>query len=364
MATTMVMRERENRRATHVLVRGQYDKPGKVVAPGIPSCLPVLLEKAPSNRLELARWLVHPQHPLTARVIVNRMWAEFFGRGIVETVGDFGVQGSRPTHPELLDYLAEAFVRSGWDVKAMHRLIVTSATYRQASAVRPDLADRDPDNRLLARMTRRRLTAEMLRDAALHYGGLLVLEMGGPGVYPYQPEGLWKANSFRDMYTAQVFVPSEGPDLYRRSVYTFWKRTCPPPNMTVFDAPSREWCTLRRSSSNTPLQALVLLNDPVYVEAARALGQRVMRECPSDEARIERLFAIVVARPPSPKEGRVFSALLEKMRRQYRAAASDAQALRQVGDSSAGHDMPPDELAAWTILASTLLNTDEAITRN
>ena len=231
---------------------------------------------APLNRLTLAKWLVQPGHPLTSRVAVNRFWQMYFGVGLVKTQEDFGVQGEPPSHPELLDWLATEFVRTGWDVRAMQRLIVTSATYRQSSVVTPALLERDPENRLLARGPRGRLPAEMIRDTALSASGLLNDRIGGPSVLPYQPKGLWEEMAFGDGFSAQAYEQSHGRDLYRRGMYTLWKRTVPPASLATFDAPDREKCTARRVTTNTPLQALAMLNDPTYVEAARALAQRTM----------------------------------------------------------------------------------------
>ena len=230
----------------------------------------------PPTRLSLAKWLVDPAHPLTARVAVNRFWQMYFGTGIVKTQEDFGVQGEPPVHPELLDWLATEFIRTGWDTRAMQRLIVTSATYRQSSKVTAALLEKDPENRLLARASRLRLPAEMIRDTALAASGLLNGEIGGPSVFPYQPRGLWEEMAFGEGFSAQAYEQSHGKDLYRRGMYTFWKRTVPPASLATFDAPDREKCTARRALTNTPLQALVLMNDPTYVEAARAMAQRVL----------------------------------------------------------------------------------------
>ena len=257
-----------------VLMRGAYDKPGEKVQPGVPAVLPPLPAGAPNNRLGFAQWLVDPANPLTARVTVNRFWQMYFGTGLVKTVEDFGSQGEWPSHPELLDWLATEFVRTGWDVKAMQKLIVTSATYRQSSKVTPELLQRDPENRLLARGPRFRLPAEMIRDQALAVAGLLVEKLGGPSVKPYQPAGLWKELAMQDM----DYVQSKGDDLYRRSLYTFWKRTVAPPDDDDFDAAERETCVVRETRTNTPLQALDLMNDVTFVEAARVLGQRMMKE--------------------------------------------------------------------------------------
>ncbi|PYV36714.1 MAG: hypothetical protein DMG09_16520, partial [Acidobacteria bacterium] len=253
--TVMVMDEMPKPRETFVLGRGDYRNRTDKVTPGVPSVLPPLPNDAAPNRLTLARWLVDPAHPLTARVIVNRYWQMYFGVGIVKTAGDFGSQGEPPVHPELLDWLATEFIRTKWDIRGMQRLIVTSATYRQSSKVTPELVEKDPENRLLARGPRFRLPAETVRDNALALSGLLNREIGGPSVFPYQPAGLWEEMAFGDGFSAQSYKPSTGKDLYRRSMYTFWKRTVPPPSLAIFDAPDREKCTARRTLTNTPLQA-------------------------------------------------------------------------------------------------------------
>ncbi|PYV07615.1 MAG: hypothetical protein DMG07_28070, partial [Acidobacteria bacterium] len=269
--TTMVMKELDQPRETFVLARGDYRNKGEKVSPGVPAILPPLPADAPPNRLGLARWLVDPRHPLTARVAVNRFWQVFFGTGLVKTAENFGAQGEPPSHPELLDWLSTEFVRSGWDVKGLVRQIVTSATYRQSSIATAETRERDAENRLLSRGPRFRLPAEIVRDSALARSGLLNEARGGPPVFPYQPKGIWEELAFGDVFSAQAYTPSHGKELYRRSLYTFWKRTAPPPSLIAFDAPDREKCVARRAVTNTPLQALVLMNDPTYVEAARAL---------------------------------------------------------------------------------------------
>ena len=273
----MVMEEMAEPRPTHILERGVYNKPGEQVAARVPEELfGSLPEGQPVNRLGLGKWLVSGKHPLTARVIVNRYWAMFFGNGLVETIEDFGLQGAYPSHPELLDWLAMEYPKMGWDTKALIKLILTSSTYRQSSEVSPESAERDPNNRLLARMTRFRLPAEMIRDQALFTSGLLVEKIGGPSVKPYQPEGLWAELSFQaPIRTTDFYVRGSGDDLYRRSLYTFWKRSVPPPTMATFDAPSREMCVLSRPRTNTPLQALALMNDPTFVEAARVFAENI-----------------------------------------------------------------------------------------
>ena len=297
LPTVMVMQERDTVRDTFLLLRGAYDKPGDKVTPGVPAILPTLPKGEPNNRLGFARWLVDPSNPLTARVAVNRFWQMYFGAGLVKTVEDFGSQGEWPSHPELLDWLATEFVRTGWDVKAMQKLIVTSATYRQSSKATPELLQKDPENRLLARAPRFRLPAEMIRDQALAVSGLLVERIGGPSVKPYQPAGLWKELSGQD------YVQDTGEKLYRRSLYTYWKRSSPPPSQMNFDAAGREACVVRESRTNTPLQALDLMNDVTYLEASRKLAERVMKERrASPEERIDLAFRLAVARRPAPRE--------------------------------------------------------------
>ena len=362
--TTMVMQERETPRPTHILIRGQYDQKGERVEPGTPACLPPFPAGAPRNRLGLAQWLVQPDHPLTARVAVNRLWQMLFGVGIVRTSEDFGTQGERPSHPELLDWLATEFVRTGWDVKGMLRLIVTSATYRQSSQVTALHRERDPENRLLARAPRIRLAAEFLRDQALAVSGLLVRKLGGPSVKPYQPPGLWEELAFGGGYTAQKYEQDHGEALYRRSLYIFWKRTCPPPAMQAFDAPEREFCLVRRSATNTPLQALVLMNDITYVEAARKLAERILKEggaSPRDCLRFA--YRVTLAREPTEQEIRTLVRTLNRQRERYRTDRSAAEKLLSVGESPRDPAIDAAELAAWTGVASVLLNLDEFITR-
>jgi hypothetical protein len=364
--STMVMAERETPRETHVHVRGQYDKLGKLVTPGTPAALPPLPADQPANRLTLARWLVSPKHPLPARVTVNRYWQMYFGTGLVETAEDFGSQAAWPTHPELLDWLACEFVESGWDIKHIQRLILTSATYRQSSRVPREAYERDPDNRLLARGPRLRLQAEFIRDQALALSGLLNGRIGGESVFPYQPAGLWTELSMREdsaRFSAQFFVQSTGADLYRRSMYTFWKRSSPPPQLYTFDAPDRETCTVRRPRTSTPLQALILLNDPTYVEASRKLAERLMARAGSDAERVAWAFRLATARFPSVEEHTVLLRVLHEQRAHYQERPEAAQALLSNGDSPTNFTLDPVELAAWTMLSSTLLNLDETITK-
>ena len=311
------------------------------------------------DRLGLARWLVDPANPLTARVAVNRFWQMLFGTGLVKTVDDFGAQGEPPSHPELLDWLATEFVRSGWDVKAMLRLIVTSATYRQSSRVTPEALRHDPENRLLARGPRLRLPAEMIRDQALALGGLLVERTGGPSVKPYQPPGLWNELADAD------YVQDARPDLYRRSLYTFWKRTVPPPAMVAFDAPGRETCIVREVRTNTPLQALNVLNDVTYVEAARAFAERMMKEGgTTPEARVAAAFRAATARRPTARGAR--HPARRASRTSWPASAAiprAAAALIHAGESRPNPRLDPCELAAYTAIAQLILNLDETITK-
>ncbi len=362
--TTMVMEEMVTPRKTHRLERGDYSMPAEELQPGTPAVLPALPADAPLNRLTLARWLMQKDHPLTARVAVNRFWQMTFGQGIVKTSEDFGAQGDAPTHPELLDWLATEFTSSGWDVKHLMRTIVTSATYRMASQGNPELLELDPENRLLARGPRVRLQAEMIRDSALVASGLLHGPVGGPSVFPYQPDGVWEDMAFGDVYSMQRYQQSHGKDLYRRTMYTFWKRTAPPPSLVTFDAPDREKCTARRSPTNTPLQALVLMNDPTYVEAARALAQRVLREAAADPgSRIRHAFRLVTAREPNPRELQVLRDLAETQIARYRRNPDAARNLLSVGESVHDATLDPRELAGWATVASVILNLDEAITK-
>jgi hypothetical protein len=346
------------RRPTHLLERGQYDRPGERVEPGVPASLPALPPEAANNRLGFARWLVDPGHPLTARVAVNRWWQQFFGTGLVRTTEDFGAQGQPPSHAELLDWLARELVDSGWDAKRLQAAIVTSSTYRQSSRVTPELAERDADNRLLARGPRFRLSAEMIRDQALAAAGLLTGPLGGPSVKPYQPEGLWT-----DIATDNEYVQDHGADLYRRSLYTYWKRTITPPTMSVFDASSRETCVVRTTRTNTPLQALALLNEVTFVEAARVLAERVVREEGAPKAQIERAFRLVLCRPPDEEELRLLLAGFERHLAHFRNDLAAADELTSVGEYPRDEAVDVAELAAYTATASVILNLDEALTR-
>lgn len=352
----MVMEERKEPRESHVLVRGAYDKYGEKVQPRLPSALSSTIARLPPNRLGLAQALVDPANPLIARVTVNRYWQMFFGAGLVKTAEDFGTQGEWPTHPELLDWLATEFVQSGWNVKHVQRLIVTSSAYRQASRLTPLLRERDPENRLIARGPRHRLTSAMLRDQALAVSGLLVERFGGPPVRPYQPPGIWEEMTFGFIKYEQ----DKGPNLYRRSLYTFWRRTVGP--TTLFDTSARQVCTVRQPRTNTPLQALILLNDVTYVEAARVLAERVLTEAgPSPGERIELLFRLVTARKPMDAERELLIRRVETLREQYRALPEAVDQLTAVGDRPRRPDLDAVELAAYTGVASTVLNLDEVI---
>ncbi|MCA9259077.1 MAG: DUF1553 domain-containing protein, partial [Planctomycetales bacterium] len=363
--STMVMEESDAPRPTHILHRGSYMQPGELVSCNTPAVLPAAAG-APSNRLGLARWAVMPENPLTARVAVNRIWRLFFGVGIVATPADFGVTGEYPSHPELLDWLAVDFRSHDWDVKRLVRQLVTSSTYRQTARETPELLERDPANRLLARGPRFRLQAELIRDAALKVSGLLVDWHGGPSVNPYAPGDLWREVSHYGSTpaTAQTFVQDHGEKLYRRSIYTYWKRTAPPPNLAAFDAPSRETCVVDRGRTNTPMQALVTLNDVQFVEASRAFAQRVLTEPGSDKDRLRRAVTECLSREPSDAELRVLTHALERERTRYVADLQAAESLLRVGEAPRNTDLAAPEHAAWTQIASLLLNLSETVTRN
>ncbi|MEX2308369.1 MAG: PSD1 and planctomycete cytochrome C domain-containing protein [Pirellulales bacterium] len=363
IATTLIWREKKEPVRARILTRGEYDKPAEEVARRTPASLP-MAPRLPNNRLGLAQWMLDPAHPLTARVAVNRFWQQVFGCGIVKTSEDFGSQGEPPTHPELLDWLAVDFRESGWDVKQLMKRLVMSASYRQTSRVTPELWQRDPANRLLARGPRFRLDAEMLRDQALIVSGLLVEKLGGPSVKPPQPAGLWEAVGFVGSNT-EHFVADEGPNkVHRRALYTFIKRTSPPPQMTTFDAPSREYCITRRERTNTPLQALVLMNEPQFIEAARALAERTLREANADSAeRARYMFRLCVGRAPTFTEVRD---LLSGVAEDYAHYQTDRQAAKDLIaiDVAPPEPLDPIELAAWTMAANTLLSLDEVVTKN
>jgi hypothetical protein len=353
----MTMQELPERRVTHLLKRGAYDAPGEVVQPEVPSALPQLPVDAPRNRLGLANWLVDKKNPLAARVAVNRIWKLHFGRGIVATADDFGSQGRLPSHPELLEWLAGWFMENNWDVKALHRLIVTSATYQQSSRASKELLERDPDNRLLARGPKTRLLAEEIRDGALAASGLLVTNIGGPSVKVYQPEGLWEQSG-----TGAKFTQDHGTNLYRRSLYTFWKRTSPPPNMLTFDAMTREVCTAKRETTATPLQALVLLNDPQFIEAARVLGEKLLKQFPNDvNARAHIAFKKLIGRAPDETETKILTQIFAEQKDLFAKDEAAAKKLLATGESKFDEALPSADFAATTLMVNAIMNFDEFI---
>ncbi|MBY0374159.1 MAG: DUF1553 domain-containing protein [Bryobacteraceae bacterium] len=362
--TSMVMAEAAKPRDTYVLARGDYRNKTEKVTPAVPAALPPLPSGAPANRLGLAQWLVSAENPLVARVAVNRFWQLYFGQGLTKTSEDLGSQGAPPTHPELLDWLAVDFRENGWDVKRLQKQIVMSAAYRQSSKWSPLLKEKDPENRLLARGPRFRLPAESVRDVALAASGLLTPAIGGKSVFPYQPPGVWEELAYGAEFSAQFYEQSHGADLYRRSMYTFWKRTAPPASLATFDAPDREKCSARRPLTNTPLQALVLMNDPTYVEAARALAARVIKEGGAAPAkRIERAFDLVLARRPAAKELALVAQLAKQKLADYERTPDQAAALLKIGESPVDPGLRAPELAAWTVAMSAILNLDETITK-
>jgi hypothetical protein len=353
----MISEEMKEPRPAHVLIRGDFQQKGEPVGRDVPAIFPPLPSGAPKNRLGLARWLVSPEHPLTARVTVNRFWAQMFGTGIVRTLGDFGSQGDYPSHPQLLDWLATEFVRSGWNVKELLRMIALSNTYQQSSAYRAEKTD--PDNRLLYRAPRFRLSAEEVRDSALAVAGLLSDKVGGPSVMPYQPPAFY---AFK--YEGWHWQASSGPDQYRRGLYTFWRRSALHPMFALFDAPTREECTALRPRTNTPLQALVTLNDPTFLEAARVFAQRILTDAPPDvDARLTFAFRTALSRPPSAAEQVVLRAQLGAQLKHYQSDKAAASKLVNVGNAPRPATLDPAEHAAWTAVASTILNLDEAIMR-
>ena len=364
IATTLVMAERETPRGAYILHRGDYTKRREPVRPNTPDVLPPMPADASPNRMAVANWLIAPQHPLTSRVAINRLWQQIFGTGIVKTAEDFGSQGERPSHPQLLDWLATEFIQTDWDIKWMVRLLVTSATYKQTANVTDQMLDKDPDNRLYARGPRYRLDAEMIRDQALAVSGLLHQKIGGPSVKPPQPDGLWHAVAYTDSNTAR-FVQDEGKDkVHRRSLYTFWKRTAPPPQMAIMDAPSREVCTIRRERTNTPLQALMLMNDPQFLEAARALAERILKEGgPTIQEQLAFGFELATARLPDEREISILQSTLENHLSQFQSDPESAQQLIKIGESMANESIETTKLAAWTMIANLILNLDEVLTK-
>jgi len=356
----MVLHELEQPRETFVLLRGQYNMPDKTqpVTPAVPASLGSQGRDAPKNRLELARWLFESDNPLTARVAVNRLWQQFFGVGLVETSENFGSQGSQPSHPELLDWLSLELIRSGWDLRAIQKLILRSATYQQSSTVTPELSARDPKNRLLARGPRTRLPAFTLRDQALALSGLLVEKIGGPSAKPYMPPKIWSSIS-NNKYTQD-----EGENLFRRSLYTYWRRTIPPPTMMNFNAAAREVCIVRTEPTNTPLQALTLMNNTVFVESARFLAERMIRASDPDVSDgIAFGFRSACGRFPSDSEASVLLRSHDQFLEQYRRDKQAAVDLLSVGETACDHSLPVDEHAAMAMTASLIMNLDETITK-
>ena len=361
--SSLIMEERAEPRQAHILERGEYTLKRDPVSSATPEWLGPQPEESPNNRLGLAKWLVNPEHPLTARVTVNRYWQHYFGTGLVKTSEDFGIQGERPSHPELLDWLALDFIDSGWDVRRMQKQIVMSATYRQASRVTPEQLSIDPENRLLSRGPRFRLDAEIIRDQALYVSGLMHGVLGGPSVKPYQPAGLWKPVGFGGSNTS-VFKQDSGEKLYRRSMYTFWKRTSPPPSMTTFDAPDRETCQVRRARTNTPLQALVLMNDVQFIEAARKFAERILRNGgESDEQRLVYAFRSIVGRRPSTGELEKLLVFQADYRQQFGQDETAVTQFLSAGESPRDESLDASDLAAWSMLAHLLMNLSETITK-
>ena len=360
-----VMSEKADQAIAYILFRGDYDKRRDQVKADTPDVLPPMPSDLPRNRLGFAQWLVRPEHPLTARVTVNRIWQELFGTGLVKTAGDFGLTGEPPSHPELLDWLAVDFRDKGWDVKAFYKQLVTTAAYRQSAATNPAAVEKDPQNRYLARGPRYRMDAEMVRDYALAVSGLLVPRLGGPSVRPYQPDGVWEAVAMPGSDTRD-YRRDSGEKLYRRSLYTFWKRSAPPASMDLFNAPSREVCTVRRERTNTPLQALATMNDVQFVEAARRLAEGIVKEgcdCDCPDSRFGIVARKLLARPFRPDEDKVVRESLDGLLAYYKAHLDDAARLIAVGDSKADPGLDVPMLAAWTMLANELMNLDEVLNK-
>lgn len=344
----------------NILMRGAYDKPGDQVEAAVPAALGRLSESAPKNRLGLAQWLVSDANPLTARVTVNRMWQELFGSGLVKTSEDFGIMGTAPTHPELLDWLAVEFRESGWDVKRLYKLMLTSSTYRQSAVSTPEKIEKDRDNALLSRGPRFRMDAEMIRDYALAASGTLSPRMGGPGTMPYQPENIWEVVGLG----TEKYTQDKGENLYRRTLYNFWKRMAHSPNMDIFNAPSREVCAVRRDRTNTPLQALVTLNDIQFVEAARRLAEKLLHSGAANTAdRLNALSQRVLCRPLRAQEREILTSALSDLQAHYQSQPADANALVSVGESKAPENLNPVELAAWTMVCNQVMNLDEALNK-
>jgi hypothetical protein len=357
----MIMQERPTPRGAYVLDRGQYNLRKEKVEPGVPAFLPALPE-GPRNRLTFAKWLFLPDHPLTSRVTVNRFWQQLFGTGISKTAGDFGSQSEFPSHPKLMDHLAYKFINNGWDIKDLMKYMLMSATYRQDSYINDEKLRIDPYNRLISRGPRFRLDSEMIRDNALKSSGLLVEKIGGPSVKPYQPDGIWKAVAYSGSNT-QTFKKGSGEALYRRSLYTFLKRTAPAPMMSNFDAPNRENCTVSRERTNTPLQALQLMNDTQFIEASRILAYTALKSSGTEEDKLKSTFRKVSSRFPQTDELNIMTEVIKQHRLHYEANINEANELISHGDSKSPEDFDSSELAAWTMLCSQLYNLDEVITK-
>ena len=360
----MVMKEMDVPREAHVLNRGAYDQPTSRVYPNTPESVLPFTDKYEKNRLGLAKWLFDKDHPLTSRVAVNRLWHQLFGTGIVASIEDFGNQGALPSHPELLDFLALTFMEDGWNIQKILKFVMMSSTYQQSAVVDPDMLAYDPENRLLARASRLRLPAEMIRDHALEISSLLVDDMGGPSVKPYQPKGLWQETTGGGGGSISKYVEDEGNGLYRRSLYTFWKRTVPPPSMMTFDAASRDLCTVRRQNTSTPLQALIMMNDPQIIEAARMLAYRSIEEIDDEvQKRITFMFQLATSRNPEADEVVQLLEYYEAELSRFSESPEEAQKFLNVGTFQLEKIVEAPILAAHTSVASTILNLDETITR-
>jgi hypothetical protein len=361
-SSSLVFEEKKEEPFAHILVRGAYASKGEKVFPETPAMLPPMPEGAPKNRLGLAKWLNDPKNPLPARVTMNRLWSNFFGIGIVESAGDFGIMGGRPTHPKLLDWLAAEFVASGWDYRHMAKIIATSKAYRQSASVSPEKLEKDHANRLISRGPRVRLDAEQIRDLSLAASGTLSPKVGGAPVKPYQPEGIWEAVAMPNSNTAN-YKRDNGEALYRRSIYTFWKRTAAPPTMEILDAPTRETFCLQRPRSNTPLQALALMNDPQFVETSRNLASKALTEQKDFDTRLDLISQRLLARKLDPAEKAVVKETLDAALTYYTAKPEEARLAISTGESKALESISAPELAAWSLIASQIFNLDETVTR-
>jgi hypothetical protein len=359
----MVMYEMEEVRPSYILNRGVYDQPTTQVYPNTPESILPFPKEYPKNRLGLAQWLFHEENPLTARVTVNRFWQRMFGTGLVASSFDFGNQGSLPTHPELLDFLAIKLMEEGWDSQQMLKYMALSATYQQSADVTEELHELDPENRLLARAPRLRLSAELIRDQALKISGLLNKEVGGPSVKPYQPEGIWEATTGGGGGSTATYITSTGKDLYRKSLYTFWKRTVPPPSMMTFDAASRDLCTVKRQETNTPLQALVLLNDPQIIEASRLIAKNAMDRNKEVTDQIKYIFKLATSRAPDEEELSMLNNYYNSMLQKVDEETIEAAEYLSIGAFEIGKKYSEKQLAALALTAHTILNLDETITR-